>query len=280
MQHSCTLWGFFVLWWLAKKSLDCWWDRLLCFKPQLKIAPDSWNIVNNTTRKLACFKVNFFYLTFGPHFVLLAGCSQEAVKIKAWTYCICCLREQKFEVKAQMTGICRMLLKGKSFMLGSFHVNMPHPPWGTVSSIRLHITCLLTKKSGEPHIADKCVICKQWAVENYELGAVVFARKARLYETGFLLPGVSFYRMRSHIKVCIIHHFFFTFSYRWKQITGKLHPVWKMAGWHRSMGCPSANCLLLKERTGTDRLPLLQLLSTLISQRDCSQLQGRRTERQ
>lgn len=135
------------------------------------------------------------------------------------------------------------------------------------------------RKSAEPHIAEKCVICKQWAIESYELCALVFARMVTVYESVLSLPEVSFYCMRSHIKVSIIYHFFFTFSYRWKQMTGKLHPVWQMAGWHRSMGCPPANCLLLKEKTGTDRLPLPQLLSMLISQRDCSQLQGRRMEK-
>lgn len=37
-----------------------------------------------------------------------------------------------------------------------------------------------------------------------------------------------------------VHHslFFLTFTSGWKQMTGKLHPVWQMAGWHGSMGCP------------------------------------------
>lgn len=57
------------------------------------------------------------------------------------------------------------------------------------------------------------------------------------------LLGVSSYSIRIHIKVAIIHHFFaLTFSYGWKQMTGKLHPVWQMTGWHRSTGCPLANC--------------------------------------
>lgn len=175
-----------------------------------------------------------------------------------------------------MTEICHLLLRCPFFTFGSFQDNVPRPPSGTVLSICLHTTGLTTKKSAELHTAEKCIICEQWAIENYELRAVVFARMVTVHESGLSLPGVSFESMRSPIKVPIIHHFFFTFSYRGKQMTGKLHPVWQMAGWHRSVGCPSANCLILKERTGTDRLPLPQLLSMLISQRDCRQLRGRR----
>lgn len=94
------------------------------------------------------------------------------------------------------------------------------------------------------------------------------------------LLGVSSYSIRIHIKVAIIHHFFaLTFSYGWKQRTGKLHPVWQMTGWHRSTGCPLANCCYW--RRGREQIDsrCSNYRACSSSQRDCSQLHRRRMEK-
>lgn len=94
------------------------------------------------------------------------------------------------------------------------------------------------------------------------------------------LLGVSSYSIRIHIKVAIIHHFFCPHLQLWMETDDReIAPCLtndRMASLH---GLPTGKLLLLKERTWTNRLPLLQLPSVLISQRDCSQLHRRRMEK-
>ena len=177
-----------------------------------------------------------------------------------------------------MTGISRLLLRGKSFVLGSFHFSMTHPPRGPVSSIHLCTTGLL-RKSAEPHITEKCVTCKQQAFEDYERCAAVFATRVRVYEPALSLPGVSSYSMSSHIKVSIIHHFLPHLQLWMETDDREIAPCLTNGRMAQLHGLPTSKLLLLKERTGTNRLPLLQLLSALISQRGCSQLHGRGMEK-
>ena len=180
-----------------------------------------------------------------------------------------------------MTGISRLLLRGKFFTLGSFHFNMTRPPPSRRHSI-LHLLVdhsSASKNSAEHHIIEKCVTCNS---EHLKTMSTVLGNLPQgwVYESYLSPQGANSSSMRSHIKVPILHFFFpLTFSYGWKQMTGKLHPCLtngRVAILHR---LPSGKLLPLKERMWTNRLPLLQLLNTLISQRDCSHLHRRVMER-
>lgn len=154
MLHSCTLQGFFVLWRLAKKRLDCLWGRLLCFKPQLKNSGYMEHCELHIT-KAGLFQSELFNQAFAPHLSepflqdghkkMWKSKPKHTVHVASGSY-----GKKGLWHKAKMTGISHLLLRGKSFMSGSFHFNMTRPPGGTVSSICL-CTTGLQKVSRAPH---------------------------------------------------------------------------------------------------------------------------------
>lgn len=172
-------------------------------------------------------------------------------------------------------GISHLLQGHWSFRLEKSSFNLTPPPRGTVSSLHLHATGLLTK-SADPHITEKCVTCELGVFDGSERTAVVFATSSsvRFWPVTAGAPVLSGMVLKCPLFIVSI----LTFISGRRQMTGNLQPAWRMAGWHGSTGWPASKLLLLKGRMGANFLPLLELLNRLIPQRSHSQLQRRGVE--